>query len=284
MNEEMTMSMQWTPDAEDAVKKVPFFVRKRVRARVEQEAREAEKSLIGLADVRATQKRYLKGMASQIKGYQLDMCFGPAGCPNRIDADGEVLGKRIEALLRKTDLLADLKSKGVREPKFHHEFRVTLADCPNACSQPQIKDIGIIAALFPITGEEQCTGCRACVGTCREKALSLDAHEPAPRLHPDRCMACGQCITACPTGFLAEGVKGYRIQLGGKLGRHPRLARELPGVYDAGTVLDIVAACLEIYKSKSIRGERFGELLEPADFEMLADRFGPKSLRNPSGC
>ena len=27
--------------------------------------------------------------------------------------------------------------------KFHHEFRVTVADCPNSCSQPQIKDIGI---------------------------------------------------------------------------------------------------------------------------------------------
>jgi len=33
--------MEWTPEAEDAVKKVPFFVRKRVKARVEKEAREA---------------------------------------------------------------------------------------------------------------------------------------------------------------------------------------------------------------------------------------------------
>ncbi len=30
--------MKWTPEAEKAVKKVPFFVRKRVRARVEKEA------------------------------------------------------------------------------------------------------------------------------------------------------------------------------------------------------------------------------------------------------
>lgn len=277
------MSMHWTPEAEEAIKKVPFFVRKRVRARVEQETCEAGKSMVGLAEVKATQKRYLKGMASQIKGYQLDMCFGPAGCPNRIDTDSEALGKQIEALLLKADLLGDLKSKGIKELKFHHEFRVTLADCPNACSQPQIKDIGIIAALFPIAGKVQCTGCRACVTRCREKALSLDPHDSEPELHPQRCVACGQCITACPTGFLAGGVKGYRIQVGGKLGRHPRLARELPGIYDARTVLDIVAACLDMYKSKSIRSERFGELLKPADFKILADRFGPKSLLYPSG-
>lgn len=277
------MAMQWTPEAEDAVKKVPFFVRKRVRARVEKEARQCGKSMVGLADLKATQKRYLKSMASEIKGYQLDMCFGPAGCPNRIEADDDTLAERIEALLRQADLVAFLRSKGITDPKFHHEFRVTLADCPNACSQPQIKDIGIIAALFPIAGEAPCADCHACVDTCREDAVSIDPHEPAPKLDSARCAACGRCISACPTRSLAEGVKGYRIQLGGKLGRHPRLAHELPGIYDSQTVLDIVAVCLSIFKSRSSRGERFGELLEPADFDMLANRFSPKSLLDPSG-
>ena len=34
--------MQWSPEAEAAIKKVPFFVRKRVRARVERETRAAD--------------------------------------------------------------------------------------------------------------------------------------------------------------------------------------------------------------------------------------------------
>ena len=33
--------MEWTSEAEAALKRVPFFVRKRVRARVEQEAHDA---------------------------------------------------------------------------------------------------------------------------------------------------------------------------------------------------------------------------------------------------
>jgi len=75
--------MKWSPEADDALKKVPFFVRKKVRARVEKEAREAGRQVVTLADVKATQARYLKNMSSEIKGYQLDTCFGPNGCPNR---------------------------------------------------------------------------------------------------------------------------------------------------------------------------------------------------------
>ena len=35
--------MEWTQDADESIQKVPFFVRKRVRARVEKEAKEAGK-------------------------------------------------------------------------------------------------------------------------------------------------------------------------------------------------------------------------------------------------
>jgi hypothetical protein len=38
--------MKWTQDAEDAIKKVPFFVRKRVRARVEKEAMTEGKKVV----------------------------------------------------------------------------------------------------------------------------------------------------------------------------------------------------------------------------------------------
>jgi dissimilatory sulfite reductase (desulfoviridin) alpha/beta subunit len=66
---------------------------------------------------------------------------------------------------------------------------------------------------------------------------------------------------------------GYHIQVGGKLGRHPQLAHELPGLYDAATTLDILKACIEIYKSKSQNGERFGQVLQPSDVDGLGSRF-----------
>ena len=80
---ESNCQMQWTLEAEKAIKKIPFFVRKKVSARVEKEAKEMGKNRITLAEVRTTQAKYLSNMTSEIKGYQIDICFGPGGCPNR---------------------------------------------------------------------------------------------------------------------------------------------------------------------------------------------------------
>jgi dissimilatory sulfite reductase (desulfoviridin) alpha/beta subunit len=263
--------MKWSPEADENIKKVPFFVRKKVRARVEKEARETGKLVVTLADVKATQARYLKNMSSEIKGYQLDTCFGPNGCPNRATI-GDGLLQKIETLVKGEDLLGFLKANVKGDLKFHHEFRVTLADCPNACSQPQIKDIGIIGACAPRLTGEPCTLCEACVEACREDALTLNRDEEFPQIDMDRCLHCGKCIQACPSGTITEGSKGFRVQLGGKLGRHPRLAREMPGIYSEEQVLLIVKECLDFYKSASKHGERFGEILKPDEFSQIAQR------------
>lgn len=264
--------MKWMPEAEDALTKVPFFVRKRVRARVEKEARAAARSSVSLADVRATQARYLSSMSSEIKGYQIETCFGPSGCPNRAVISDQLIAQ-IEAEVQKQDLLGFLKQTVEGDLKFHHEFRITLADCPNACSQPQIKDIGIIGACAPVVTAEPCSLCEACVEACKEDSIRVDAEKEGPIIDRDRCLKCGKCIPACPTGTLAEGKKGFRVQLGGKLGRHPQLARELPGIYDENTVIEIVKDCLHFYKNTGKHGERFGQILKPADFDALAARY-----------
>ncbi len=269
--------MQWTPEADAAIKKVPFFVRKKVRARVEAEARQAGKHSITLAEVNATQKRFLTGMASEIKGYQLDACFGPSGCPNAIGSSRELM-KKLELLLKNADLLGLLKSKGIQDLKFHHEFRVTVAECPNACSQPQIKDVGIIAACRPAVTDKACTLCEACVAACKEKAIALDDATALPVISTQDCVACGQCLPVCPTGTLSDSVIGYRVQLGGKLGRHPQLARELPGIYADKTVLQIVQACLDLVKVNSTSGHRLGELMQDHDFNVMKAKFRPKAL------
>ncbi len=266
--------MNWSKEAENAVKKVPFFVRKRVRSRVEKEARTAGKTEVSLADVKATQARYLKNMASEIKGYQVETCFGPGGCPNRA-AISDRLVEQIESLLKKEDILGFLKEQVQGDLKFHHEFRVTLADCPNACSQPQIKDIGIIGACSPQITAEACSQCDACVDACKEDAIMLNTDDVCPDIDDRKCLHCGKCFQVCPTGTIVEGAQGFRIQLGGKLGRHPRLARELPGIYSEQQVLDIVRDCINFYKTNSKQGARFSQILKSSDFNEIAKRQKP---------
>jgi dissimilatory sulfite reductase (desulfoviridin) alpha/beta subunit len=212
-------------------------------------------------------------MSSEIKGYQLEACFGPGGCPNRANISDRLFQK-LATLLKKQDLLGFLKKRVAGPLKFHHEFRVTLADCPNACSQPQIKDIGIIGAALPGITAESCSQCEACVETCREDGITLDSR--SPRIDDAACLKCGKCIRVCPTHTLDAACRGYRIQLGGKLGRHPQLARELPGLYGEQQVLDIVKECIAIYKLKSTRGQRFAEVFSDHDLEALKKKFNPR--------
>ncbi len=252
--------MKWTAEAETAIKKVPFFVRKKVRSKVEAFAGQAGKDRVAIEDVQAAKAHYMKNMDEEVKGYRLDACFGQGGCPHKAN-DSEGLARRIESLLENANLREFLKQQVNGPLKFHHDFKVTLSDCPNACSQPQIKDIGIIGAAVPAVTDAECSMCGACETACKDCAVSLDACAGKPVIDWERCLSCGQCAKVCPTGAIAVDRYGYRVLLGGKLGRHPRLADELPGIYDEDSVVAIVQWCIDEYKRGSTKGKRFAELV-----------------------
>ncbi len=257
--------MKWTSEAEEAVKNVPFFVRKKVRSRVEQEASAEGKTLISMAEVNATRTRFISGMDSEIKGYQIEACFGQAGCPNRA-VSGETLLEKIEELFKAEKLLDFLRRNVNGKLKYHHEFRVSISDCPNACSQPQIKDIGILGGVLPQVTDVPCSLCGACEESCRENAVAVNAETRTPVIDLSRCLRCGKCVEGCPTGTILEKEKGFRIQLGGKLGRHPRLASEIPGLFSEDEVVEVVKKCIAFYKSRSKNGRRFSEIYEGPEF------------------
>ena len=259
--------MKWTGEAEQAIAKVPFFVRKRVKKKVEEEAARSGAAEVSLEHVQTCQRRYLNQMEEEVKGFQVETCFGPTGCPNRAVQDKE-LAKEVEDLLSRRKLKGFLRERVPGPLKLHHEFRVTLADCPNACSRPQIADLGLIGACRPGVTEKPCSRCNACAEACREGAISF--REERPVIDDAKCLACGQCLQVCPTGTLEPSARGYRVQVGGKLGRHPRLARELPGIHSAQETLRLVDRCLDHFQRHCRQGERFGEILDRTGIDELA--------------
>ena len=251
--------MQWSEEAEKAVSRVPFFVRKRVRKKVEGEAGRRGASRVTMDHVDACRERFLNRMDEEVRGYQVETCFGHGGCPNRaVDCEGFV--EEAENRMARADLRSFLKEKTGGPLKLHHEFRVSISDCPNACSRPQIADLGFIGACAPVINQESCTGCGACVAVCREGAISLSDDRAV--VNGARCVRCGRCVGACKAGAIKDGEKGYRILLGGKLGRHPRLAEEIPGIHSADQALKILERVVEEYCRRCRKGERLGEILE----------------------
>ena len=152
---------------------------------------------------------------------------------------------------------------------MHHEFRVSISDCPNACSRPQIADIGLIGAATPEISDAPCTGCGACVAACRESAIDLKDAETGPVIDYDKCLACRKCCKVCPCGTLREGQRGWGILIGGKLGRHPRLGRELEGIFLKDKALAVVEKCVDHYMAYTVEGERFGDVIDRVGIDAL---------------
>lgn len=195
----------------------------------------------------------------EVKGWRIETCKGPReGCANRAAPD-DALAADLDAVFRERDFGAGLRALVGAKLKRRHEFTVAIADCPNACSRPQIADLGLIGAAEPQQTAEVCHQCMGCVHACREGAIVHPGLLPI--LDPAKCVRCGACTRVCLSGTLQVGRRGWRVLVGGRLGRHPRLGVELPGLLARGGVLAAAACCLDFHLRNAAAGERFGEVL-----------------------
>jgi dissimilatory sulfite reductase (desulfoviridin) alpha/beta subunit len=154
-----------------------------------------------------------------------------------------------------------------REIKPLDQFSVSISGCPNGCSRPQIADFGLLQAQHPEVDAEKCTGCGECAQGCREGAIDLESG--IARIDPTYCLSCGVCIRSCPEQALFPSRHGYRVLVGGKLGRHPRLAEELPGIYSREEMLAALQKCLALHQGHYRTGVRFGQVVAEQGVEKV---------------
>lgn len=194
-----------------------------------------------------------------MKGYEVEVCFGAEGCPNRAISE-DIPSDVLQKILEEKDLLSFLKTVVKGPIRGHHKFRISLSGCPNACSRPQIADLGLIGASRPQINKEKCNRCGVCLRICEESAIT--AREGRIVIDLEKCLFCGSCIRNCPIGAIYSTKSGYRILVGGKLGRHPRLAQDLGKIFPVSDIPAIVSAIVDYYKKNSTSGERLGTILE----------------------
>ena len=187
--------------------------------------------------------------------HSLKVCRGATGCPHAVI--GRDISEEIGAVMARSGWGAFLAA-GVKPIRHHHQFRLAVASCPNGCSQPHIADFGLIAFGRVGVDPDACTACGLCVDACAEKALTLG---DSIGINPSRCLGCGACVRVCPTGALRTAETGWRVLLGGKLGRHPRLAHEL-GVYSLPEAMGILERVLRTLMAQGRPGLRLGDLVE----------------------
>ena len=184
-------------------------------------------------------------------------CNESGTCPNSLGR-AEGLRRLMDSLLEEEGLAAWIAGMLPEPALARHAFRAAVAECPNACSQPQIKDFGVIQRSLPGRGDGVCDNCGLCVKACRESGITLDGKGPA--INFELCLRCGACVKVCPAGALREEKKGFLVYMGGRLGRHPRLGLKAIELTDEEGVLKALRAVIKAYIREGRPGERFGDL------------------------
>ena len=192
----------------------------------------------------------------QQKGFQLEHCR--SNCP-KLARNWNSLYQVLNNKLNELNLFESLEDK-FRPVLHHHLPKVSLAGCPNGCSHPNIKDFGISGYMTPKITNTPCSGCKTCIASCLEKAISWQSN--GITIDHTLCLSCGNCQTVCPTGTLTSGESGWTLRLGGRIGRHPQFAKLAGQVTTDQEVVDWVTETMLRYIKEGGPQERLTHFLE----------------------
>ena len=159
--------------------------------------------------------------------FNVDTCrAGYSFCPTQV-FNLKGLKKETEALLKRLNFTERLADKLPRDAMIlaHHHFKVGLSGCINGCATPEAKSFGVSGSARPCVTGKKCDQAFGCVDTCKRGAIVI--RDGGPVIDRNLCDACGQCIKACPNGVLGTEEKGYKVFVGGRLGRFHQPGYEL---------------------------------------------------------
>jgi dissimilatory sulfite reductase (desulfoviridin) alpha/beta subunit len=264
----------WEQEAERQLQKLPFFLRPLVRKKVEERVQDRGRGKVTLYDYQEAESRFramavgkedneLKSMMPQdnVPGADtvvVETCHGELReCPNLLLTPSE-WREAIENWLHENRISERLRAR-IKGDKvlFHHKFRISISGCPNACSRPQIADLGLVGFVQPEVDPAECKSCGACQETCPDAAIIVD--EAPPLFDRISCLGCKKCHEICPHDCIGLSEPGARIMAGGKLGRHPRLAEVIAEAKNTSEMIKLLERMINDFIERSGCEERFGD-------------------------
>lgn len=263
-----SVKMYWTKEAEERIKRAPFFIQGIAKRKAEAMAKSRGKDIVDIEDIELAKKSYALEDLSKLdlsmegiedtKFKEIKPCGGLKGCPLTLFKDEQVI-LTIDKAIHKENLEQFLETQITGPVLYHHKFKAAVSGCPNNCSQPQIKDIGVIGYKKPKINKGSCIRCQQCIKACPEKLITVDID---PTINYEACLDCGRCIRACPTDSIIEEAKGYRIIIGGRLGRRPHLAEHMLDVESLEELEIVLCKLISLYKEWFLKEKRFSSQVE----------------------
>ncbi|KMY67916.1 hypothetical protein AAU61_08680 [Desulfocarbo indianensis] len=269
--------LSWAREAEEELKKAPFFVRGLARKKVEERVAAQGRDTVSLADVQEAQARFREVMGGRGEKEAaallpqenqpgapmvvVESCRAQlAQCPNTL-LDTGPWREAMEEWLAAADINERLRKRVSGDRVlFHHKLKIALAGCPNGCSRPQIADLAVVGSVRPVFDSGECTACGSCAQGCPDGAIQV--REVALR-DPKRCLGCLHCSTVCAEEAVSPGRPFARLYLGGKLGRHPRLALPAGQAASPGQAVQVFSQAMERFLKEAPPELRFAAWWPP---------------------
>ena len=203
--------MEWDEEASLRLEKIPVFVRRMARSKIEKRASDKGKNIVTLEDVEDAKAGFMgTGSAKSDKGvinanpfsldsksgedkfeilkrsdeyseedglpamYTIEICRGEdVECPFLI-AGIKGLRQKMKDRLREIDFSKKLISRIDGKILPHQRLKIAIASCPNCCSMPQIRDFGVhVRATVSVDEDFECNGCGNCLRACKEGAIRI---------------------------------------------------------------------------------------------------------------